>query len=605
MQRALKWLLVAVAAALLLLAAAAAHTWYFKPLFIDAFYARVFASYALDRPQMLTSMGIVPPWLDFHSGKLDDLSPAQDEKDQRSAEDSLYTLRRYQRSTMAGEDALSYDTLQFFLQGTVLGRPYVHHSFPVTQLAGIHIDFPAFMVNQHRIDRRADAEAYVLRLDALPRQVEQVLASLQLREGQGVQPPRFAVEKSIAQIDAFVGVPPQDNTLAVSFATKLGKLPASEIDAGARAGLQARVVHSVGDKVYPAYRRLREHLSAQMPDGNHGAWHLPDGEAYYAWAVKQHTTTDLTPQQVHALGLAEVARIDAELNAAFGKLGLHQGSTADRLDALQHDPRYLFPNTPDGKQALLARYRELLAEVQGGLGDAFGRRPRAALEVKAVPAYAEAGAAIAYYSAGSVDGSRPGIFFANLRDTAAVPSFEMPNTAYHEGIPGHHFQQSIAQELTDLPFFRTVIPFTAYVEGWGLYAELLAWELGFGTAPLDNIGRLRWDLLRAVRLVVDTGIHQQRWTREQAIDYMQAHIGGEPSFVVGEVERYFVDPGQALAYKVGMLKIVELRERARQQLGAKFKLADFHDQVLGHGALPLALLERVIDDWVKRTQAGA
>jgi uncharacterized protein (DUF885 family) len=251
---------------------------------------------------------------------------------------------------------------------------------------------------------------------------------------------------------------------------------------------------------------------------------------------------------------------------------------------------------------MLARYKAILDDANRNLGHAFGRRPRAAIEVRAVAEYAQDGAAIAFYNTGSADGARPGIFYANLRDTTAMPKFEMATFAYHEGIPGHHFQGMIAIELEDLPLFRTLIPFTAYLEGWGLYAERLAAELGLPKDPLDAIGRLRWEMLRAARLVVDTGIHAKHWTREQAIAYMIEKTGKDEAFATAEVERYFVAPGQALSYYVGMLKIVELREKAKAVLGPRFDLAQFHDEVLTHGALPLVVLERVIDDWIRRVQ---
>jgi uncharacterized protein (DUF885 family) len=252
---------------------------------------------------------------------------------------------------------------------------------------------------------------------------------------------------------------------------------------------------------------------------------------------------------------------------------------------------------------MLVQYQAILDEINAGLGKAFDMRPKLGVVVKPVPEYAEKTAPGAYYEDGSFDGSRPGTFFANMRDTTETPKWAMRTLAYHEGIPGHHFQGSIAQEIPGLPFFQRVIPFTAYMEGWALYAERLAWELGFEKDPLDNLGRLRDEMMRAVRLVVDTGIHYKRWTREQAIQYMLENTGMAESDVTAEIERYFVDPGQALAYKVGMLKILQLREKAKAELGEQFDLAQFHDQVLDNGALPLELLERVIDDWVATTKA--
>jgi uncharacterized protein (DUF885 family) len=326
--------------------------------------------------------------------------------------------------------------------------------------------------------------------------------------------------------------------------------------------------------------------------------------AYYAWCVRRHTTTDKSPEELHALGLAEVERIGAEMDAILKSRGLVKGSVGARTLQLTQDPSQLYENSTAGKQAVLARYQQILDEVNRGVGAAFDLRPRLGVVVQAVPKYAQDGEAAAYYREGSFDGLRPGVFSVNLRDTRETPKFAMRTVAYHEGIPGHHFQIGIAQELRGVPFFRRMIPFTAYSEGWALYAEQLAWELGFQNDPLDNLGRLRDEMLRATRLVVDTGIHQKRWTREQAIEVMMEHTGMSRTEVTTEVERYFVDPGQALAYKVGMLEILGLREKAITQLGSKFDLKQFHSEVLRHGALPLVVMKRMIEEWIARVKAG-
>jgi uncharacterized protein (DUF885 family) len=317
-----------------------------------------------------------------------------------------------------------------------------------------------------------------------------------------------------------------------------------------------------------------------------------------------HTTTNMTPQQVHELGLAEVARVSAEMDAILKAQGLSEGTIGARVQQLARSPEQQYPNTPEGKKAMLAQYQAILDEVNKGLGSAFDIRPQLGVKVEQVPPSSEATAPGAYYMPGRFDGSRPGVFYANMRNPGDTPKFAMRTLAYHEGIPGHHFQVSIAQEMQDVPFFRRVLPFTAYQEGWALYAERLAYEMGFQKNPLDNLGRLRDEMMRATRLVVDSGIHYKHWTREQAISYMMDNTGMAEGDVTAEVERYFVNPGQALAYKVGMLKILALREHAKQELGDKFDLKQFHNEVLSHGALPLSVLERVINDWIAKPQAG-
>lgn len=606
MKRLLKWLLSLIALAIVLVGVFFVHVWYFKPAKIDWFYARVFGQFALQSPELLSNMRILPPWLDFYSDKLDDASPAHDAEMAEMIRANVDTLHRYDRASFDANAALSYDVLDYFLSIQVEGDKFRDHDFPVNQLQGIQSSLPNFMATTHQVNNRHDADAYIARLDRFPQKFAEVLEGLKLRESKGVIPPAFTVDEVIAQMQGFIDKPAKENMLYTSFSEKLDKVPADQIDDAARKALLADVEGSIDRNVYPAYRTLIDYFTALKPkaQGNFGAWHLPDGDAYYAWCVRMHTTTDMTPEQVHTLGLAEVARISGEMDAILKDKGLVDGTIGARVQALAHAPDETYPNTPDGKKAMLAEYQSILDEVNKGLDGAFDVRPKLGVEVKPVPEFAEKTAPGAYYEPGSFDGTRPGAFFANMRDTNETPKFAMRTLAYHEGIPGHHFQISVAQELTGVPFFRRVLPFTAYAEGWALYAERLAYELGFEKDPLDNLGRLRDEMMRAVRLVVDSGIHYKRWTREQAIQYMMDNTGMAETDVTAEIERYFVDPGQALAYKAGMLKILELREKAKQQLGDRFSLAEFHDQVLTHGALPLALLERVIDEWIAQKKAG-
>ena len=337
--------------------------------------------------------------------------------------------------------------------------------------------------------------------------------------------------------------------------------------------------------------------------GNHGVWALPDGAAFYAWSVKQHTTTDMTPDQVHALGVSEVARIEAEMDAILRAEGLAEGTVGARVKQLGQRPEQLYPDSDAGRTQILADYQAIIDEIDRGLTPYFDVRPKGGVKVERVPVFREKTAPGAYYNPPAFDGSRPGIFYANLRNVAEIQKFGMRTLAYHEAIPGHHFQTSIQQELTGVPTFRKVLPFTAFSEGWALYAERLAWEIGYQKQPLDNLGRLQAEMFRAVRLVVDTGMHHKRWTREQAIEYMTAKTGMPETDVVAEIERYLVMPGQALAYKVGMNKILSLREQAKAQLGEKFDLKRFHNLVLTGGDMPLTLLEQRVDAWIAQEKA--
>ena len=605
MRRFFKWLFRLALLLIVLGGALVVHTLYFKPLRIDWFYGRVFGEFALQSPELLSTLRILPPALDFYSNKLDDASPAHEAKLAELVKDNYATLQRYDRSGLDREGRLSYDVLGYFLGIQAEGDRFRSYDFPVNQMFGVQARLPEFMIQVHQVTSEREAKRYLERLDRFPQKFSQVIEGLKLREAKGIIPPRFTVEKVILQMNDFAAKRGKENPQYSSFKEKLDKIPSEKMDAATRAELLARAEASIDKQVYPAYRQLIDYFNALLPkaQGNHGVWHLPDGDAYYAWCVKMHTTTEMTPQQLHQLGLSEVARIASQMDAILKGKGLSEGSIGKRVQALAADPAQVYPNTPDGKAAMIARYQAILDEVNAGLGDAFHVRPKLGVVVKPVPEFSQATAPGAYYQPGSFDGSRPGMFFANMRDPGETPKFAMRTLAYHEGIPGHHFQLSLQQELKGVPFFRRVLPFTAYAEGWALYAERLAWELGFEKDPLDDLGRLRDEMMRAVRLVVDTGIHFNRWSREQSIAYMIEQTGMAEGDVVAEIERYFVAPGQALAYKAGMLKILELRERAQKALGPRFKLSEFHDQVLMHGSLPLSLLERVVNDWIAERKA--
>jgi uncharacterized protein (DUF885 family) len=606
MKRVAKWVLGLFLMVIVLVAALAAHTWYFKPLKIDWFYGRVFAAFAADSPEMLSSLRILPSWADFYSDDLDDASIKQADASFALLKDGLDTLKRYDRSDLDRNGQLSYDTLAYFLQVQVDGEPYRWHDFPINQMHGLQSALPQFMTSVHQVTNLDEANNYITRLNKFPLKFDQLLEGLKLRESKGVVPPRFTVEKVLTQMKGFVATPAKDNPMVVSLREKLSKVPADRIDDAGRARLLAEAEQAVSTKVYPAYDKMIAYFTALQPkaQANNGAWSLPDGAAYYAWCVRLHTTTTMSPQEVHDLGLAEVARVSAEMDTILKGQGLAKGTIGERVQQLARTDEQQYPNTPEGKTAMLARYQEILDEIDKGLGDTFDMRPKLGVQVKAVPEFSQASAPGAYYEPGAFDGSRPGIFYANMRAPGDTPKFAMRTLAYHEGTPGHHFQIAIAQELQDVPFFRRVVPFTAYQEGWALYAERLAWEQGFGREPLDSLGRLRDEMMRATRLVIDSGIHYKRWTREQAITYMMDNTGMAEGDVTAEVERYFVNPGQALAYKAGMLKILALRENAKQQLGDKFDLKQFHNQVLMHGALPLTVLEGVVNDWIEKRKKG-
>jgi len=371
-----------------------------------------------------------------------------------------------------------------------------------------------------------------------------------------------------------------------------------------RADFQSRVEMAITSHVYPAYQKLIDYFRELLPKTttDDGVWKLPDGDAFYAYALHENTTTTLPPNEVHDLGLREVARIEGEMRALLDANGFAGQPIGASMDKLGKDPRFLFANDDKGRADALAEYKRLLdTATERSKKELFLTFPRAKINIRRVPEFKEATAPGAYYQGGAMDGSRPGIFYANLRDMNEVPKWTMPTLAYHEGVPGHHWQISIAQELKGVPQFRKVIPFTAYAEGWALYCEWLAKQVGwYDNDPFGDLGRLQAELFRGVRLVVDTGIHAKHWTREQAIAYMRDKTGMGEKEVKAEIERYIVNPGQACAYKVGMLKFQELRARAQKELGEKFGLREFHETLLKQGALPLEILEEQVNDYIQR-----
>ena len=603
-KRILKWLGALLAAGVLVVLVLVVNAIWFKPFSINVFYERVFIEFALDDPEMLTMLRVLEPLgFDGHNARLSDESPEQTREELAKLQRDLETLHSYDRDALSGQKALSYDVLDWFLTSEVEGIAFAWHDYPVNQLDGVQNNLPEFMVTQHPLDSEQRAEYYLARLGQFDTKFEQLLEGLRLRESKGIIPPRFVVEKVLAEMRGFVTTPPRENILYTHFAQTV-----DDIDAlpPARAeDLTAQASAAIEASVYPAYHTLIDYFEGLLSKAtdNHGVWALPQGDAYYDHRLQASTTTDMTADEIHDLGLAEVARIQGEMDAILRDQGISEGTVAERMLALGREPRFLYPDTQAGRDEIIADFQRIIDEINAEMGDWFVTLPEGSVEVVPVPEFRQDGAPAAYYFPPSLDGSRPGRFFVNLRDPAEMPRFRMRTLAYHEAVPGHHFQSTIQSELTGVPQFRRVLPFTAYSEGWGLYAERLAWEAGFQEDPYDNLGRLQDELFRAVRLVVDTGIHRKRWSREQAIAYMLDNTGMAENDVVVEIERYFVLPGQATAYKVGMIKLLELRERARAALGEGFDIRQFHELVLGNGDLPLTLLEEQVDAWIA-AQAG-
>jgi uncharacterized protein (DUF885 family) len=605
----LKGLAALLAAALLVAAVFVVNLVWFRPFSLNLFYEKIFISFVLEKPELLSSLGIAEQFgYRRHNAHLDDASTGKVEREFAQWRGHLADLKAYELAAQTPAQQLSTRVLAWFIESQLEGEPFRFHNYPVNQLFGVQSLTPDFLINLHRIADRRGAEDYLARLGEVGRKYDQVLEGLVLREKKGVVPPRFVIERVLAEMRAFAGTPAADNPLCRNLGTKVEAL--KELAPADRQALAARCVQAIDAGVVPAYRRLIAFFEGQLTRAttDDGVWKLPDGDAYYRYRLRSETTTKMTPQQVHELGLAEVARIDAEMTAILvAQAQLQPGETAARaLARLALDRRFLYPNTDEGRQAALADYRRMLEEQQTLSRTVIGLVPKAPIEVQRIPEFKEKTAPGAYYNPPALDGTRPGVFFANLRDMSETPKFGMRTLAVHEGVPGHHTQIALAQERSGGPTFRKVLPFTAYVEGWALYAEWLAKDLGlYRNDPFGDLGRLQAEMFRAVRLVVDTGIHAQRWKRERAIAYMIEKTGMTEGEVVSEIERYIVDPGQACAYKLGMLSIQAARARAQKALGPRFDeqaLKAFHDLLLGGGGLPLEILDEQVDAWIKSRQ---
>ena len=577
-----------------------AHTWHFKPVNINLFFARTMLQIMLDSPEMLSNLRVLEPLgITGHNAELDDASLAAGDRFMEQMKEANRVLLSYEDEDLSEADLMSKRIAATMLGALVEGEKFRFHTFPVNQMFGVQSNFPSFMESTHQVHSVGDGEDYVSRLRAVGLKFDQVLEGLRKREDLNIHPPQFVVTKVLEEMRNFVAMPVEEGILMTALLDKMkeAELPDDEQQ---RLALEARA--AIEETVYPAYGRLIAYFEAldKKVEGNYGAWSLPDGEDYYRLSLKLFTTTDYDPQYIHNLGLKEVDRIQAEILQILADEGwdVSRGFTA-AIDEMAESPQFYYSDTGEGRDEILAEYQALIDEINAGMEPWFDVVPENTVEVRRVPEFKEKTAPGAYYEPPAMDGSRPGVFYANLYDIKATPKYSMRTLTYHEAVPGHHFQLAIQQEQEDLPFFRRLIPFPAYTEGWGLYAERLAWEMGFLEDPYDNIGRLQAELFRAVRLVVDTGIHAMRWTREEAIDYLQSNTGMAESDVVAEIERYFVIPGQATAYKVGMTKILELREYAQRELGDRFDIRKFHNVVLTNGSVPLDILEELIREYVE------
>ncbi|HAD85191.1 MAG TPA: DUF885 domain-containing protein [Brevundimonas sp.] len=545
-----------------------------------------------ERPERATNLGLDKDARAGLSSKLSEAGPDAIRKDREKAVRRWDELKAFDQKGLSEAGALNYAIAAFgretsaetarFDYGSGPGRP---SPYIVTQLSGAYFSTPDFMDNQHRIEDAAGADAFLSRLEAFAGVLDGETAKVQEDAGLGVIPPDFIIDRMLPQIRTLRDTPAADMAMIKSLVRKAGALNLS--------GYDARAAALVDEKVKPALARQIEALEAIRPKAVHdaGVWRLPDGEAFYAAGLKSNTTTTLSAKEIHAMGVEQVAEISAEIDAILKSQGYTQGTVGERVQALNKDPAQLFPNTDAGKEELLKWLNEQVAALEPKLPSVFGRLPKTHVEIRRVPVSIQSGAPGGYYQGPPLDGSRPGAYYINLRDSGNWPKFALPTLTYHEASPGHHLQVALQRESGELPQWRRAGGFSAFNEGWALYAEAVAANDldAYAADPLGRVGFLMSYLFRAVRLVVDTGIHSERWSRERAVEYMAASGAKPLDASNSEINRYSVWPGQACAYKVGHTVIARLREEAQAKDG--FDLRAFHDKVLGSGSLPLAVLE--------------
>ena len=559
------------------------------------------------QPELATALGLDKDDLAWTKFELADLSLSTLAAEQTVAATQLSALRGIRRSELTGMYAVNYDTMDFQLSLAVeadrkfrYGVPGGGFPYVLSQLSGAYHDVPDFLDTQHTLENKHDADAYLARMNAFARQLDQENELVRRDTGLGVIPPDFVLDKTLLQLKAFLSGPDAAAPMVQSLARRLR-------EKSIIGNWEATATALYAERVRPALLRQYTMVQGLRAKALHeaGCWWLPDGDEYYALAVRKFTTARISPAEIYKTGVELVASLGSEADQLMKKAGYKRGSVGERYRAMAQDPKQRYPNTDAGKAELLGKLNEQVKQISAKLPKWFNQLPKAPLEIRRVPPAIEVGAPGGYYNRPSLDGSRPGIYWINLRDTAEVPRWSLPTLTYHEGLPGHHLQLSLNNEAGELPLIRKALGFSGYSEGWALYAEQLAVEMGmYEDDVLGHIGMLHDAMFRAVRLVVDSGMHSMRWSREQALEYYITQIGDAEAAASTEIERYCVMPGQACSYMVGKLTWLGARERARRALGRKFDIRKFHDAGLLAGGTPLTVLDRVIDDYIAATRGS-
>tara|TARA_Y100001935_G_scaffold255146_1_gene266779 strand:+ start:2989 stop:4854 length:1866 start_codon:yes stop_codon:yes gene_type:complete len=554
----------------------------------------------LESPETLTDLGLHDlNWITNHNEKLNDYSVEKAEKDHEKFLEYYTKLNSFDESELNDRTKLNLEVAKFSAEIEKMGfENFRYHMGPFIQFYGTHLHFVNFLTDTHKFETKNDAQDYIKRTNKIPEAIDQLLVFEKRRAEAGIYSPKFVYEKSLLQVQALINASIEDHPIYVSFRDGLEKIDISDKKKVEMRSEAADAVENFKD----SYKKLEVLIKENMLNAraHAGVWSLPNGSDYYKHRLKIYTTTNLSADEIHNLGLELVDEIQSEIKSILASEGYDiNRPLEDIFVELNEDPRFLFEDSDEGRQAILEEYTRINEETYKILPDYFNELPQAKVVVKRIPIFSEKSAAGGYYQGSSLDGSRPAAWYANLYDIKATQKFGMPALSFHEAVPGHHLQIALNQENTNQTLWNKFgYTTSAFTEGWALYAERLAIEAGLVTDPYDMIGSLQSELFRAARLVVDTGIHSKKWTREKAIKYMMDNAGQVRSAAESEIERYIVWPAQATAYMVGRIKILELREKAKNQLGNRFNIKDFHSAVLMNGVLPLTVLEAVIDKYI-------
>lgn len=568
---------------------------------IEQLFDNFTREYLALNPELVSELGITKEMgYDIKKDALTDVSDETIDREYNMMRKYKALLDSIDRKELTYSQSLSADILSWYLDSKLNGEEFRYHPYVIDHMFGFHNQLTTLMTEYHTINTLKDAEDYIARLEKFGTKFDQLLGAQKIREDMGIIPPIFIIDRLASAMSEFVSVEPHENILYTSFRDKVRDLQG--LDINTKENLYREALDKIKSVVYPSYSEFILNLNRlkEKATEDPGVWKLPRGDKYYEYCLHYHTTTNLSPEEIHQLGLKEVERIQDEIRNLLASLGIKQGETFGQLQNIYYqtlgdrdDGGLFYPQTEEGKEQALEDYQAIIDQVADKLPQLFSLIPDARVTVKRVPEYKEKTMGTFYLPA-SLDGSREGIFYANLSNLPLKPG--MKTLTYHEAIPGHHFQFSVERESPDHRMFRNLFFFTGYAEGWALYAEKLAKEQGWYDDIYSTLGYLNSELFRAVRLVVDTGIHYKKWSREQTYNYMIDNLGWGS---YGEIDRYIVWPGQACAYKVGELKILELRERAKKELGGKFNIKEFHRVILQHGSVPLEILEKLVKEWIE------